>query len=66
MSKSWDEEEVELDKITQICSRRLEDEVNNTITQMDELHSFLELWETAIGKNNIQKIEVRRKSNGNV
>lgn len=59
MSISLDEEEIELDKITQICARKLEDEIVAVMQKMDGLHSFLALWENAIGKDIIEKIEIK-------
>ena len=60
MSISLDEQ-FELADMQLKKSRRLEDEVNLVINKMDALHSLLDQFEKAIGKENIAKIEVKEK-----
>ena len=61
MSIPQDELELELDKIEEKGSRKLEEQIQSAMTLREDLYSFLNLWKNAIGQENITKILYRRK-----
>lgn len=43
---------------------KVRQEVNNVLDEMNQMRTFLKAWEEAIGKENIEKTTIRRKTNG--
>lgn len=61
--KSWDEQEEELDKLTNSMVEEVWKDINKVMTEMDEYHNFLDLWIKVLEENGfkIEKIQTKLK-----
>lgn len=61
--KSWDEQEEELDKLTNSMVEEVWNDVKKAMAEMDDFYNFLDLWKQIIEENGfkIEKIQTKLK-----